>query len=313
MNLSIVVEDGTVVQDGEAFTKLDVSSVPINIRALQWRGDAGHIEYVNGDTETRITELPAWALTVQSHLLDAKANDNKESPELVAKLVLQEERKVIEAAYPAVAPSSLLQITNSGLPSISMTPYIRKADGAVIGAYSGTMLGAEGVNSFHTLTQLQRKVGCPIFANPATSPENLDAFLEMLRVEGYTVHGSSTDLFSYPLWTLDMAKAAAKISRAAEVFSTAESAGFTWQGMLFDADATARANVAAKAVQLVLDPSITMVGWKLKTNMLVAIPAADFKQMALDLTLHMEGVYQNTWAIKAQIDAATTIAEVEAL
>jgi hypothetical protein len=44
MRLTIIREDGVVGIDGK-FRKVDMSSLPPNIRAVQWNGGTGHVEY----------------------------------------------------------------------------------------------------------------------------------------------------------------------------------------------------------------------------------------------------------------------------
>ena len=310
MKLSIIVEDGSVIVDGDGFTGVTLVGVPADIRALQWTNDVGHVEKLNGDN-TPITGLPQWALDAVQLMYEERGDFlpdySSENAAAYATWLAQLE------VYPQANADSVDALVNSGLPSIQVVPYIRESDNTLIGVFSGYMIGAEGVASFHTLTQIQAKLGCPIFAQPSPKdPAMLPQFIAMIEAEGYTVIGQE-DKYSFPAWTLLMAKAAAKISKTAELFSNAEDLGFTWGSYVFDADATARANVAAKAVQLLLDPAITQVGWKLKDNTLASIPVADFKQVALDMTLYMENVYQQSWALKDQIDAAATLNEVEAI
>jgi hypothetical protein len=310
MKLSIVIEDSAVSKDGEGMSGLMLDGVPPSIRALQWDGQSGHLEELDG-TNVLISALPQWALDAEQSLITAQANQPVDNSPLIAEDKLAMENVLL--AYPKASQSSVDALVNSGLPNIQVVPYIREADNTLIGVFSGYMVGAEGVASFHTLTQMQAKLGCPIFAQPAPKdPAMLPQFVAMIEDEGYTVIGQETK-YSFPAWTLVMAKSAAKISRSIEIFNEAEEAGFLWGEMLFDVDTTARANIAAKAVQLVLDPSISQIGWRLKTNVAVIISSEDFKQIALDLIAHMENVYQESWALKAQIDSATTIAEVDAL
>lgn len=66
MKLTITREDGAVYKDGYAFHGLDLSTVPLNVHALQWSGEAGWIEYINESefckpANEAITELPSWA------------------------------------------------------------------------------------------------------------------------------------------------------------------------------------------------------------------------------------------------------------
>jgi len=66
MKLSIIREDGAVYQDGIAHLNLDLSYIPSNVHALQWRDTYGWIEYSedsdgNKQQNDKITVLPEWA------------------------------------------------------------------------------------------------------------------------------------------------------------------------------------------------------------------------------------------------------------
>jgi len=62
--LAIIVPDNAVYTDLYCFVGLDLSqcNIPEEIHALQWKDEAGHIEYVDTRHNDDITELPEWAL-----------------------------------------------------------------------------------------------------------------------------------------------------------------------------------------------------------------------------------------------------------
>lgn len=60
MRVTIIRVDAAVYKDGVCYLNLDVSSVPLNVHALQWYDTFGHIEYVDAPN-MEITELPDWA------------------------------------------------------------------------------------------------------------------------------------------------------------------------------------------------------------------------------------------------------------
>ena len=67
MRLTIVPDDGAVYKDGFSYSGLDLSFIPADIHALQWKGESGWIEFVDRDDGTKpanepITTLPEWAL-----------------------------------------------------------------------------------------------------------------------------------------------------------------------------------------------------------------------------------------------------------
>jgi hypothetical protein len=61
MKLTIVPSDDAIYVDGVVSVGLAIAT-PSTVRALQWDGAAGHIEYTNGQVNLPITELPAWAI-----------------------------------------------------------------------------------------------------------------------------------------------------------------------------------------------------------------------------------------------------------
>lgn len=73
MRLTIIVPDGAVYKDGVAYLGLTWQGTPDNVRALQWYGVEGYIEYKDGVPNQDITELPAWAISAEA-AWDAAAN-----------------------------------------------------------------------------------------------------------------------------------------------------------------------------------------------------------------------------------------------
>jgi hypothetical protein len=61
MKISIIPVDKNVVIDNFGISGLNMDSVPLNIHALQWNGDNGHIEYNDGKPNDDITALPSWS------------------------------------------------------------------------------------------------------------------------------------------------------------------------------------------------------------------------------------------------------------
>jgi hypothetical protein len=66
MKLTIVPADTMVYVDNEPAYNIDLSYVPTNVHAFQWKTNIGWIEYVDNDDGTKpgnqvITELPDWA------------------------------------------------------------------------------------------------------------------------------------------------------------------------------------------------------------------------------------------------------------
>jgi hypothetical protein len=64
MKLTIIPIDGNVSKDGVGYIDLDLSScgIPAIVHALQWKEDAGWIEYDSAEVRNEsITILPDWA------------------------------------------------------------------------------------------------------------------------------------------------------------------------------------------------------------------------------------------------------------
>jgi len=66
MKLTIIPADSTVYVDNQAISNIEMSFIPVNVHALQWKTNIGWIEYVDNDDGTKpanqkITELPSWA------------------------------------------------------------------------------------------------------------------------------------------------------------------------------------------------------------------------------------------------------------
>jgi hypothetical protein len=81
MKLTIVPDDKAVYVDGLAIFGFDMSPVPSNIHALQWKANIGWLEYVDADDGSKpqnqvITEIPDWATTLYNEWLTQKADND---------------------------------------------------------------------------------------------------------------------------------------------------------------------------------------------------------------------------------------------
>lgn len=87
-----------------------------------------------------------------------------------------------------------------------------------------------------------------------------------------------------------------------------------FNGVLFDADATAQRNVSAWQTQIAnAAPVPDGFQWRDHANDYHAADAAFVNSLGSAITLRGTFLYQQMWALKAQVDAATTAAEVEAI
>ena len=77
MKLTIIPSDSTVYVDNYAIHNIDLSFIPSNVHALQWKVDLGWIEFVENNDFTKpqnetISELPAWANSAYNAWLTRK-------------------------------------------------------------------------------------------------------------------------------------------------------------------------------------------------------------------------------------------------
>jgi hypothetical protein len=77
MKLTIIPSDKTVYIDNWSIGNLDLSFIPENVHALQWKNDLGWIEFVENDDFTKpqnevINQLPDWANTAVARWNTAK-------------------------------------------------------------------------------------------------------------------------------------------------------------------------------------------------------------------------------------------------
>jgi hypothetical protein len=69
MKLTIIVPDKSIILNGVYLTKVDqdLSWIPSNVRALQWYGDWGEIEYFDKDNNEKITKLGIFQQALIDH------------------------------------------------------------------------------------------------------------------------------------------------------------------------------------------------------------------------------------------------------
>ncbi len=66
MKVTIIPIDNAVYKNGYSYSGIDLTFIPANVHALQWKDNAGWIEFVVDSNGTKpqnepITELPDWA------------------------------------------------------------------------------------------------------------------------------------------------------------------------------------------------------------------------------------------------------------
>lgn len=113
------------------------------------------------------------------------------------------------------------------------------------------------------------------------------------------------------LLPLSRARGHARVNQARDV---AISAGVSWGSLAWDSDAASRANLtgAVSAFQAGV-PVPAGFSWRTKDNADVPMVLTDLLGLAAAMLVHVNGQYEKSWLLKAQIDAATTPAEIDAV
>lgn len=81
MKLTIVLEDNLVLVDGIPFNDIDLSSISSEIRAIQWDGTNGHIEYVDRTKpNSPISSITKYKKIVSEHGKKLKSHVENTKP-----------------------------------------------------------------------------------------------------------------------------------------------------------------------------------------------------------------------------------------
>lgn len=118
-------------------------------------------------------------------------------------------------------------------------------------------------------------------------------------------------------WVLpvDVAKDVAR-GRINAARNAAERAGFTAYGKPFDADdkAIQRVSVAAQAAQMAIFANQPFsIDWTCADNTTITLTAEQLVELPVIMAQAANGLHVHGRSLKAQIDAATTIEEIEAI
>lgn len=123
--ITITVEDSSVGKDGLFYAGLDLSGcgVPANVWALQWSGDAGHIEFNGTEQNESIDTLPSWANSCLQKWEEQDASE-KNPPELTGQALIDNNEAV--AKY-NLSQSDWTQLADVGLANKSEWDAYRAA------------------------------------------------------------------------------------------------------------------------------------------------------------------------------------------
>ena len=94
--------------------------------------------------------------------------------------------------------------------------------------------------------------------------------------------------------------------------SSAEFGGFTWDGSPFDSDAISQSRIQGALQLAAMVPGFT-VDWTLANNSARNLNAADLANVGAALGMHVAAQHAKARLLRSQIEAATTVAEVDAV
>jgi len=139
-------------------------------------------------------------------------------------------------------------------------------------------------------------------------PENEDV------PDGYTEVKRPSELYYWQdgEWILDIEQLKAKkIAELADSRWQEETAGYIYKGHEFHSDRESQDRVFQAYMASLSDSNFT-VTWKTKTGWL-EMTASDFIALYNEFQTFLQGLYQKEKALQEQVEAATTIEELEAI
>ena len=92
----------------------------------------------------------------------------------------------------------------------------------------------------------------------------------------------------------------------------AEFGGFTWDGSPFDSDAISQSRIQGALQLAALIPDFS-IDWTLADNTARNLSAADLANVGAALGMHVAAQHAKARLLRSQIEAATTVAEVDAV
>jgi len=94
--------------------------------------------------------------------------------------------------------------------------------------------------------------------------------------------------------------------------TTAEYAGFTWDGSVFDSDAISQQRIAG-AVQLATLSSLFTINWTLADNTVRTLNQQQMLAVGLTLGYHINTVFTKGQALRSSIESASTKEAIESI
>jgi hypothetical protein len=113
-------------------------------------------------------------------------------------------------------------------------------------------------------------------------------------------------------WVIDLGKLKAeKIAKIADLRWQEETGGYMYNGHEFHSDRESQDRFFQAFIASINDPTFTTI-WKTKTGWL-EMTASDFITLYNEFQVFLQGLYQKEKALQEQVEAATTIEELEAV
>jgi hypothetical protein len=230
------------------------------------------------------------------------------------------------AQYPSMDINSVNQIINTVYKNLTIKPYIRKSDAAIIGIEvdrtSGydNKSGLAGLVSIRNCTNDCIALGLPMLAriNPEPGTMDKDKFSDYLKsISKYNkiIVGSSAN-FVYQDWNVDFAKAQKRCIIDTQR-DTKINAGIKWNNYDFDTDLTSRNNLLH--VITTINSGIQLPDgfvWRTSDNQNIPMSTVDLIALNSAIAEQVNTCYQESWTRKANLDAlpaTTTFAEIDAI
>jgi hypothetical protein len=303
--ISIIVEDNAVYKDNVSIEGLDLSTcnIPSNVWALQWDGSTGHIE-LDDSSNQDITELPEWANAAVSLFDNYPEPEDEPEPDYSNEMFWNNYK---EAHMNDI--ESLLNQSHSG---INIDVCYKHYDVAKIPVgiqVTYVAEGASGLSGLSTFVSKAEALGLSLFSDRGyTYNKN---FATWLSDNGWSIYEDENQNYNIAFrpFTLELAKLRKKrwvnYERDEQINNGYNDGNHTW-----DIDNNSMTNMNAKLLVTEDTDSIT---WRSKLNTNITMTGAEFKSLVKDCVSAVNAIYQSSWTRKANIDAATSIDDIDSL
>jgi len=142
-----------------------------------------------------------------------------------------------------------------------------------------------------------------------------DVYIKNGEIRSKGDRPSDSYVFNYSTeqWELDLN--IAKDNKWAEIKAAREAqefGSFTWNTYAFQCDEVSQRRIQGAVQLAVLDESFS-IDWTLMDNSVVTLSAQDMISVGMALSIHVNGGHVKSRALRDQIDAATSEAEIDGI